>query len=56
MQELPPNATPITTEDLLQTIGELYVQSRILQRIVANQSQQLVNGVTKEEKFDAIKS
>jgi hypothetical protein len=34
--------TPVTTEELLQCIGELYMQSRVFQKLLASQSQQLV--------------
>jgi hypothetical protein len=34
--------TPITTEELLQCIGELFVQSKVLQKLLAFQSQQLI--------------
>lgn len=51
MQELPPNSRQITTEELLQCIGQLYVQCQIQQRLLAEQSQQLVaqNGVVAHE-------
>jgi hypothetical protein len=33
--EIPPSATPIDTDELLTTIGELYVQVRVMRRIIA---------------------
>ena len=33
-QQLPPDATPITTEDMLLAIGELFIQTRVLQRML----------------------
>ena len=33
-QEIPGNATAITTEDLLAAIGELYVQTRVMRRMI----------------------
>lgn len=42
-QHLPPGAVPIDTEELLAAIGELYVQVRLLRRVVAQQ-QQTPNG------------
>ena len=46
--KLPEGARQITTEELLQVIGELYIQSRIYQKLLADQSQQLVNGAISE--------
>jgi len=40
MQESQPRE--ITTEELLQCIGQLYVQSQVLQKLLAEQSRQLV--------------
>lgn len=36
-QELPPNATPVTTEQMFAIIGELFVQVRILQAMLNRQ-------------------
>jgi len=39
--DLPEGAKPITTEQLLQTIGELYLQSRLQQQTIALQAKLL---------------
>jgi hypothetical protein len=48
--------TQVTTEELLQYIGQLYVQTQILQRLLATQSQQLVESNGKVETLDRIQS
>jgi hypothetical protein len=35
--DVPPGATPIDTDELLAAIGELYVQVRVLRRMVVRQ-------------------
>jgi len=37
---LPPDATPISTDELLAAIGELYVQVRVLRMMVQVQQRQ----------------
>jgi hypothetical protein len=49
-QQLPPGATPIDTDELLAAIGELYVQVRVLRRIVQQQQgAAATNGLAKQE-------
>jgi len=42
----------VTTEELLQMIGQLYVQVQIFQRLLAEQSQQLVAASNGRETLD----
>jgi len=44
--------TPVTTEDFLLYIGQLYVQTQVLQKLLASQSRQLVDQNGKVEKLD----
>ena len=37
-----PEGTAVTTEQLLQYIGQLYVQTQIYQQLLATQSRQLI--------------
>jgi hypothetical protein len=48
--------TQITTEELLQCIGQLYVQTQVYQRLLATQSQQLIAENGKVETLDRIES
>jgi len=47
-----PEGTAVTTEQLLQYIGQLYVQSQIYQQLLATQSRQLIERNGKVESLD----
>jgi hypothetical protein len=47
---LPPDAVPITTEDMLLAIGQLYIQVQTLQRMLRRQLESDTDGaVTQRE-------
>jgi hypothetical protein len=46
----PPDATPITTEQLFMIIGELSVQVRILQGMLRQKLEPEINGAVKGER------
>jgi hypothetical protein len=49
-QKLPPDAVPITTEDMLLAIGQLYIQVQTLQRMLRRQLESDTDGaVTQRE-------
>jgi hypothetical protein len=49
-QQLPPDAIPITTEDMLLAIGQLYIQVQTLQRMLRRQLESDKDGaVTQRE-------
>jgi hypothetical protein len=45
-KQLPPDAVPITTEDMLLAIGQLYIQVQTLQRMLGRE---LENAVKERE-------
>lgn len=50
MQQLPPGATPIDADDFYRTIGELYFQIRVYQRVIAQlQAQQAARNGTADD-------
>jgi hypothetical protein len=42
--QLPPDAIPITTDDMLLAIGQLYIQVQTLQRMLRRQLESDKNG------------
>jgi hypothetical protein len=50
MTELPPDSIPITTEDMLLAIGQLYIQVQVLQRMLRRQLGSDINGAVEGER------
>jgi hypothetical protein len=52
-QEIPPDATPISTEQLFAIIGEQAVQIKVLQGLLRNQLEKVNNGAIEERSIQS---
>ncbi len=52
-QQLPPNATAISTEELLVCIGELFVQTRVLRKLLNNKLEEDRSATQRESQISS---
>jgi hypothetical protein len=52
-QQLPPDATPVSTDDLLMCIGELFVQVRVLRKMISQRLESNDSDAIKERSLSS---